>query len=665
MKKHDIQCVEEMPSKDGAWSYIRDFGSDWHPDIVKNQTHINTNGATVRKFTSTDGGLYQEQISYFSDTDQVLRYAMTAGVKGIQRYRAEVTTNANAVSWSASFNAPENLGKAVSDGTTTIFNNGLEWLVENSRKNQPREPATCSTSKNTKLKRVNIEGPPQLSFLTSDNPSSSCWTLVLLLHGIGGNATNWQSQLEMLADTHHIAALDLRGYGQSQLGHQQTHIDDHCNDILNVMHHFGARKLVLVGLSMGSWIATSFAMRHPQLLSGLVLAGGCTGMSEADVHERAQFLESRSVPLSQGKRPAEFADAVVDLISGPNASAEHKSLLHDSMSAISTETYLDALNCFCNPVEKFDFSRIQCPVVLLTGEFDTLATPAQIRRVSFSLYDAIDSTDRIPDIRFEIIEDAGHLCNVEQSDTFNKHLRDFLTRVSGTTKQSIPTRESKRQLKSRLILDAALKEFSAQGFDGVSMSAIAKRAGVSKPTLYQYFGDKDGLFAQVLNEGCEHIITPLSAPDGSLVDRLWDFSWTYAHFVLRPDMLSLARLVLGEASRRPDVAGVYHASGPGKAFKGIVEFIRECVEADQLEVDDLEYAAQDLWSLILSGPRDYHLHFVESRPEPAQLLSAIGHGLHVFLKVYSTNKATDLEALAVKIETMQTAIPDNLRFIEQ
>ena len=51
-------------------------------------------------------------------------------------------------------------------------------------------------------------------------------------------------------------------------------------------------------------------MRHSDKLVGLVLAGGCTGMSEADPRERENFRISREVPLTQGQTPADFADAV-------------------------------------------------------------------------------------------------------------------------------------------------------------------------------------------------------------------------------------------------------------------------------------------------------------------------------------------------------------------
>ncbi len=651
MKKYDVQCSKTMTHAANAWDHIREFGSSWHPHIKKNELKIDATGAVVRVFSDLQNTVYREQLTYFSDTDQNLRYALIEGIDGIENYRAKVSVSPEAVDWSAEFDAAESIGKSVADGTRAIFNDGLDWLAENA--SAANKTASPSYQTNAKIYPTQITNAPHLSVQSTSKKQTSCWTLVLFIHGIGGNATNWQTQLAALADSHNVAALDLRGYGNSKLGDKQTRIDDHCDDILKVMQHFGARKLVLVGLSMGSWIATSFAMRHPQLLTGLVLAGGCTGMSEADVDESNRFQQARAVPLSEGKSPADFADAVVELISGPKATTQQRNTLHESMSAIASETYLDALTCFCNPVERFDYARIACPVLLMTGEHDQLASPEEIRQVSWRMYDAIDNAGRLPDISFEVIDDAGHLCNLEKPNLFNNQLFKFLNRMPGTARKSTPTRETKRQMKSRRILDAALQEFSALGFDGASMSAIAKAAGVSKPTLYQYFDDKDRLFATVLQEGCDHIMTPLSAPDGTLVDRLWEFSWTYADFVLRPDMLSLARLVLGEASRRPDVASSYHDAGPGSAFKGLVAFIQECVDANQLEVDNIEFAAQDLWSLILSGPRDYHLHFINKHPDSENLLQSIGHGLEVFLKVYSTNRTADLDALAEKIKALQ------------
>ncbi len=246
--------------------------------------------------------------------------------------------------------------------------------------------------------------------------------LCLFLHGIGGGRVNWHSQLQAVGGVIRAAALDLRGYGDSSLGPKQSKVDDYCADILRVMEKLGAKRLVLVGLSYGSWIATSFAMRHPGMLDGLVLSGGCTGMSEAGPDEREAFRVSREVPLNAGQVPADFAPAVVKVLAGPGASDDVKRALLGSMAAIPAATYRDALVCFTNPLERFDFSRLTMPVLMMTGDHDRLAPPAEIRAVAGRIWDAAPR----PVVRFEVIPDAGHVCNVEAPEAYTRHLLDFI-----------------------------------------------------------------------------------------------------------------------------------------------------------------------------------------------------------------------------------------------
>ena len=221
------------------------------------------------------------------------------------------------------------------------------------------------------------------------------------------------------------AALDLRGYGDSSLGARQSTVDDYCADILRVAQKLGAKRLVLVGLSYGSWIATSFAMRHPEMLDALVLSGGCTGMSEAGPDEREAFRVSREVPLDAGQAPADFAPAVVKVLASPGASEAVRQRLHDSMAAIPAATYRDALRCFTNPLERFDFSRLTMPVLMMTGEHDRLAPPPEIRGVAGRIWDMAPQ----PDVRFEVIAGAGHVCNVEAPEAYNGPLLDLLGRL--------------------------------------------------------------------------------------------------------------------------------------------------------------------------------------------------------------------------------------------
>src|SRR5580658_7217231 len=77
--------------------------------------------------------------------------------------------------------------------------------------------------------------------------------LVLFMHGIGGNRTNWHDQLPACAARFHAVAWDARGYGLSDDYPGPLSYDDFCHDILRVLDHFGARKAHLVGLSMGGF----------------------------------------------------------------------------------------------------------------------------------------------------------------------------------------------------------------------------------------------------------------------------------------------------------------------------------------------------------------------------------------------------------------------------
>jgi pimeloyl-ACP methyl ester carboxylesterase len=116
---------------------------------------------------------------------------------------------------------------------------------------------------------------------------------------------------------------------------------------------------------------------------------------------------------------------VVKVLAGPGASEEIRRALFDSMAAIPAATYRDALNCFTNPLERFDFARLTMPVLMMTGEHDRLAPPAEIRSVAGRIWDAAPR----PDVRFEVIPGAGHVCNVEKPELYNRHLLDFLRRL--------------------------------------------------------------------------------------------------------------------------------------------------------------------------------------------------------------------------------------------
>ena len=293
-----------------VWAVLRDFCGLWHPAMERIWPEA---GGQVRGFVA-DGVTYRERLTWISDSGMSLAYRCIEGIAGAERYDARVTVVPSgagaAVTWTAEIVAPAGRAEGICAGTRVIFEAGIAALAG------AVVPEVVARGWETaEVSTLIIDDLPRLAL--SVTPSLGHDTLCLFLHGIGGGRVNWLAQLRTVGGGMRAAALDLRGYGESSLGARQTTVDDYCADIMRVAEVMGARRLVLVGLSYGSWIATSFAMRHPQMLAGLVLSGGCTGMSEAGPDEREAFRLSREVPLNAGQVPADFAPAVVKVLAGP------------------------------------------------------------------------------------------------------------------------------------------------------------------------------------------------------------------------------------------------------------------------------------------------------------------------------------------------------------
>lgn len=210
-------------------------------------------------------------------------------------------------------------------------------------------------------------------------------------------------------------------------------------------------------------------------------------------------------------------------------------------------------------------------------------------------------------------------------------------------------RNEKKALKKAKILDAAWTVFGRNGYTGSSLDAVAEEAGVSKPTLYMYFGNKEGLFEALLTDASEDILGPLfesAANETSMVQAFINFGRTYAEIVLSERVLSLGRLVIGEATRFPEIGEKYYMAGPDKAHQGIQTWLEYLAAEGQLIIDDPELAAHDFWSLILSAPREMMQIMPSKKIEQAEIDRFIFNGLRVFLKGYAANVEGELEELS-------------------
>lgn len=424
-----------------VWALARDFGAAWHPMVARSDCRPDAQGRWVRSLWARgEATPVRERLRAWSDSDRWLAYTLVDGLPEVEAYEAQLSVEndgaqACRVHWGASLRAPAARLPGLLAGTQAVFEAGLDALATDAGGAGARLASCATGGADDPLPEPApidiarpIPGEPRLAVSIAGTAAAGGGPrrLCLFLHGIGGGRSNWQAELGLAGRVMSAAALDLRGYGGSALGPRPSQVDDHVADILRVMRACGAERLVLVGLSFGAWLAASFAMRHPALLGGLVLSGGCTGLSEIEPAAREAFRRTRTAALDAGQPMAALADGVLPTLLGPQAGAAVRHALHASMAAIPPATYRDAVGCFSAPTERLDFSRLACPVMLVTGEHDRLAPPAEIRSVAARIREGAPGAE----VRFEQIADAGHVSNLEQPAAYGRVLLAFLRRYA-------------------------------------------------------------------------------------------------------------------------------------------------------------------------------------------------------------------------------------------
>lgn len=232
--------------------------------------------------------------------------------------------------------------------------------------------------------------------------------LVLFLHGIRGNRRNWRSQIEFFSRRFKAAACDARGYGDSEDYDGPLQFEFFTGDVLRIAEHFKARKLHLVGLSMGGRIARNVALRAPERLHSLVLISTNPGFDALSTERVMQFINERRSRTPQTLQTL--------LGSGANRAAYEELL--DSVSRIHEASYQKTLEASVAQDRAAPIEEIQVPTLIIAGEEDTVYPPEL----------AGEMARRIPGAELLMFERTGHLANLEQPEKFNQAVFDFVSR---------------------------------------------------------------------------------------------------------------------------------------------------------------------------------------------------------------------------------------------
>lgn len=156
------------------------------------------------------------------------------------------------------------------------------------------------------------------------------------------------------------------------------------------------------------------------------------------------------------------------------------------------------------------------------------------------------------------------------------------------------------QAKTEAILDAAAEILGEQG-PSAPMAAIARRAGVSKQTIYNHYGCKTEVVRAVVERRVTEITAPLLIPGAEEhpEETLAAFGRAMIEAVVRPRGISMLRMTVQSALELPDVAKVFFEAGPATSRRRLAAFLQMETEAGRMAVDDPALAAEFFASMVI------------------------------------------------------------------
>ena len=228
---------------------------------------------------------------------------------------------------------------------------------------------------------------------------------LILIHGAGGSYISWPAQIRRL-EGERIFALDLPGHGQSE-GVGRHSVDEYAEDVIAFMKALKIRAAVLVGISMGSAVALTIALKYPKKVLGLGLLGG------------GAKLRVAPPVLEWAANPNTFESAV-DMVNencfSEGAPQSLLALSKKQMMEIRPPVFHgDLLAC-----NEFDvvgqLEKMDLPALIICGAEDKM-TPVKFSELLKS---------RIANSQLHVIEHAGHMVMLEQPDRIAELLKEFV-----------------------------------------------------------------------------------------------------------------------------------------------------------------------------------------------------------------------------------------------
>lgn len=243
-------------------------------------------------------------------------------------------------------------------------------------------------------------------------------TPIIFIHGFPFNSTMWAQQIKRLKDSYYCVAYDVRGLGETPPGDGQFTMEIFVDDLFSVIDGLELEKPVIVGFSMGGYIALRAMEREPERFRALIL---CDTKAEAD-DDAARLKRASAINVINCDGAEQFASDFVPMAFGDDAPQMIPEIYNSFLERAQAESAIGVKGCLLAMAARTNTTRalgdIQVPTLLLVGEDDALTPPSVMQQ----MHNQINGSEIIT------VPAAGHMSPVENPETVTQSIQEFLSK---------------------------------------------------------------------------------------------------------------------------------------------------------------------------------------------------------------------------------------------
>lgn len=252
-----------------------------------------------------------------------------------------------------------------------------------------------------------------------DEVGASNGVSVLFIHAFPLNRTMWAPQVSAMVERCRCVAADLRGFGES--GRQPPYsMAQYADDLAGLIEQLHVPKVVVVGCSMGGYVAFEFWRRHRDRVRAMVFVDTRAGADNEEAKERRR----QQIELVRAEGSTAIANAQIASMVG-KTTREKQPDTYDAVHRMIAQAPVDgvagALEAMMKrPDSTADLAGIDVPTLVVVGEEDAITPVKEARAMQ----------EKIPGSMLQIIAHAGHLSNLERPAAFNHVLTEFVSALT-------------------------------------------------------------------------------------------------------------------------------------------------------------------------------------------------------------------------------------------